>query len=72
MNITELYYDVDDFCPIFLPVWQNSLLTSSCRKRQRTFTMSPAEVMTVLISYAGYGLTRKPACLKCSSNANAT
>jgi len=28
MNITELYCDVDDFCPIFLSVWQNSLLPS--------------------------------------------
>jgi len=51
MNITELYCDVDDFCKIFLPTWQNSLLPNSRRKRQRAFTLSPAEVMTLLIFF---------------------
>lgn len=51
MNITELYCDVDDFCQIFLPAWQNTRLPGSPRKRQRAFTMSPAEVMTLLILF---------------------
>ena len=46
MNVTEIYCDVDDFCPIFLPAWQCSLLPEKQTKRQRSFTMSPAEVMT--------------------------
>jgi transposase len=51
MNITELYCDVDDFCQIFRTVWQNSLLPSPRRKRQRAFTLSPAEVMTLLMVF---------------------
>ena len=51
MNITELYCDVDDFCPILLPAWQNTRLPRSPRKRQSAFTISPAEVMTVLILF---------------------
>ena len=49
MNVTEIYCDVDDFCQIFLPAWQCSLLPEKQTKRQRSFTMSPAEVMTLLI-----------------------
>ena len=51
MNIIELYCDVDDFCPVFLPAWRNSLLPGPPRKRQRTFMMSPAEVMSLLILF---------------------
>ena len=49
MNITEIYCDVDDFCQVFLPAWQDALLPKKTPKRQRSFTMSPAEVMTLLI-----------------------
>jgi transposase len=51
MNITEIYCDVDDFCQIFLPAWQCSLLPNQPTKRQRSVTMSPAEVMTLLIQF---------------------
>ena len=51
MNVTELYCDVDDFCQVFLPAWRSTLLPAPSRKRQRTFTMSPAEVMTLLILF---------------------
>jgi hypothetical protein len=51
MNVTEIYCDVDDFCQMFLPTWQCNLLPKPSRKRQRSFTMSPAEVMTLLILF---------------------
>ena len=51
MNITEIYCDVDDFCQIVLPAWQCSLLPNKPTKRQRSVTMSPAEVMTLLIQF---------------------
>ena len=51
MNVTEIYCDVDDFCKVFLPVWQASLLPEKQNKRQRAFRMSPAEVMTLLILF---------------------
>ena len=53
MNITEIYCDVDDFCKVFLPAWQHSLLPKKTPKRRRPFTMSPAEVMTLLIVFQG-------------------
>lgn len=51
MNVTEIYCDVDDFCKVFLPAWQTSLLPEKQNKRQRAFRMSPAEVMTLLILF---------------------
>lgn len=51
MNITEIFCDVDDFCKVFIPVWLSSLLTEGKRRRQRQFTMSPSEVMTILILF---------------------
>lgn len=53
MNVTDVYCDVDDFCRIFLPAWQSSLLPERKTKRHRSFTMSPAEVMTLLILFQG-------------------
>ena len=47
VNVTERYGDVDDFCRIVLPAWQNSLLPEKQTKRQRTLKRSPAEVMTL-------------------------
>ena len=56
MKVTELYCDVDDFCPVFLPAWRSTLLAElprkrQPRKRQRAFTMSPSEVMSLLILF---------------------
>lgn len=44
---------MDDFCIAFIPSWQKSLLPEeqAKRKRQRQFTMSPSEVMTLLIMF---------------------
>lgn len=53
MNITEIYCDVDDFCQVFLPAWRSSLLEEDRPKRERKLTMSPSEVMTVLIWFHG-------------------
>jgi len=53
MNITEIYCDVDDFCQVFLPAWRSSLLEEDQPKRERKLTMSPSEVMTVLIWFHG-------------------
>lgn len=53
MNITEIYCNVDDFCQVCLPAWQNVQLPKKTPKRQRSFTMSPAEVMTLLIWFQG-------------------
>ena len=53
VNVTEIYGDVDDFYQVFLPAWQNALLSEKQTKRQRAFRMSPSEVMTLLIRFQG-------------------
>lgn len=53
MNITEIYCDVDDFCQVFLPAWFSSLLDGEQPKRKRKLTLSPSEVMTLLMVFHG-------------------
>jgi hypothetical protein len=49
MSLTELFCDVDDFCQVFLPAWQDTLLGGG--RRQRPFTLTPSEVMTIIIHF---------------------
>lgn len=51
MGTTELFCDIDDFCKVFIPSWLKSMLPEERRRRNRKFTMSPAEIMTVLILF---------------------
>jgi len=52
MSITGLFCDIDDFCKVFIPSWTESMLPEEkSRTRNRKFTMSPAEVMTLLILF---------------------
>ena len=51
MNVTAIFCDVDDFCKVFIPAWQGALLPEELPQRKREFTMSPAEVMTILILF---------------------
>lgn len=52
MSITGLFCDIDDFCKVFIPSWTESMLPEEKnRRRNRKFTMSPAEVMTLLILF---------------------
>ncbi|BAM01379.1 MAG: hypothetical protein KatS3mg049_1275 [Caldilinea sp.] len=46
-----MFCDVDDFCKVFLPVWQNRLLTSGAMQRQRERSLSISEIMTILIYF---------------------
>ena len=51
MNVTEIYCDVDDFCILFLPSWEKSLLPEEKPKRKRSFVMSASEDNTHPISW---------------------
>ena len=50
-SLLELFCDVDDFCKVFLPVWQNRLLTSGAMQRRRERSLSISEIMTILIYF---------------------
>ena len=48
-GLETLFCDVDDFCQKILPHWRCKLISQ--RQRQRSFTMSPSEVMTIIIHF---------------------
>jgi len=50
-SLLELYCDVDDFCQVFLPIWEQHLLSSGQKKRQRARSLTMSETMTILIAF---------------------
>jgi hypothetical protein len=51
MSLLELFVDVDDFCQLFLPIWQKRLLSEGSRKRLRKGQLSISEIMTIIIYF---------------------
>ena len=51
MSLLELFVDVDDFCQIFLPVWEKKLIADGNKKRHRTGQLSISEIMTIIIYF---------------------
>lgn len=51
MSLLELFVSVDDFCQVFLPLWESQLLAEGSRKRRRSGQLSTSEVMTILIHF---------------------
>jgi len=51
MSLLELFVDVDDFCQIFLPLWQKRLLGDGSKKRLRDGQLSLSEIMTIIIYF---------------------
>lgn len=39
MSLLELFVDVDDFCQIFLPVWERKLLADGSKKTSSSRTV---------------------------------
>lgn len=50
-KLVEIFSDVDDFCNVFLPEWEKTLIETGKRKRRRKGRMSPAEIMTLIILF---------------------
>jgi len=48
-GINKLFCDVDDFCSVFIPQWQQQLLADGERKRAGRITAS--EIMTIIIAF---------------------
>ncbi len=51
MSLLELFVDVDDFCQIFLPVWEKQLFADGNKKRRRAGQLSASEIMTIIIYF---------------------
>lgn len=56
MNILPLFFEIDEFCRFFEPLWNNHLLTRNCKKRNRPRSLALSEVMTILVLFhqSGY------------------
>ena len=50
-NLVELYCDVDDFCKVFVPQWQQKLIEDGSRSRHRECRLSMSEIMTIIIGF---------------------
>ncbi len=50
-KLTEIFCDVDDFCRVFMPKWDKSLIAKGTRKRNRQSRMCMSEVMTIIIAF---------------------
>ena len=51
MSLLELFVNVDDFCQIFLPVWEKKLISDGSKQRRRTGQLRISEIMTILIYF---------------------
>lgn len=51
MSLLELFVSVDDFCQIFLPVWEQKLMSDGSKRRRRTGQLRLSEIMTILIYF---------------------
>lgn len=51
MSLLELFCHVDDFCQQFDAHWQQHLLTTGSRRRQRRGQLSTSEIMTIVIHF---------------------
>lgn len=54
--LTRLFCEIDDFCQVFLPEWNKTLLTSKGGYRRHPCGLSESEIMMILVHYhqAGY------------------
>lgn len=58
MDILPLFFDIDEFCQQFQPMWQRHLIAtdeSGKRHRNRARTLSLSEVMTILVLFHRQG-----------------
>lgn len=51
MSLLELFCHVDEFWKSFAPKWNQSLLETGRRKRQRPGCLAASEIMTILIQF---------------------
>lgn len=50
-KLVELFCDVDDFCKVFIPLWEQQCIDNGSRKRRRRCQMSHSEIMTIVIAF---------------------
>lgn len=48
-SLVEIFCDVDDFCQVYLPIWNQKQLQDGRRKRIRQGQLAVSEIMTIMI-----------------------
>jgi hypothetical protein len=51
MDILPVFCDIDDFCHFFEPLWNQRLLSSGERQRDRATRLCLSEVMTIIVMF---------------------
>jgi hypothetical protein len=56
MDILPLFFEIDEFCQVFEPLWRKRLLADGLKQRHRRRRLSLSEVMTILVLFhqSGY------------------
>ncbi|SCZ70431.1 IS982 family transposase [Photorhabdus luminescens] len=50
-KLVELFCDVDDFCRVFIPLWEQQCIEEGHRQRRRHGRMSASGIMTIVIAF---------------------
>ena len=50
-----MFFDIDEFCKEFEPIWKQRLLANKQKRRNRERSLSLSEVMTILVLFHIYG-----------------
>lgn len=55
-KITEIFCSIDDFCKVFGPAFQKKLISDGKKRRNRAFSMSMGEILTITVLFhmSGY------------------
>ena len=51
LSIINIFCEIDNFCKMFIPIWNKHLLDLGRRKRIRKDCLSISEIMTILILF---------------------
>jgi len=56
MDILPIFSDIDDFCLLFEPIWQQHQVAAHSRQRHRASSLALSEVMTIIVLFhqSGY------------------
>ena len=51
VNLDSIFVCVDDFCQVFLPAWEASLIDDGTKQRNKRSKLSTSEVITIIIVF---------------------
>lgn len=50
-KVTEIFFDIDEFCKVFEPAFTEKLLEDGKKHRKRAFKMSMSEILTITVIF---------------------